>query len=300
MPGAARGFKGEVARRARLRACPPPGASGIVGSPRGFPSSGAPGAGRSADDMTSPIQDGPVLPLGAPQFLTTRWTVVLAAGGADAARSGEALEALCRAYWYPLYAWVRRQGRSPEDAEDLTQAFFASLLARRDLGGADRAKGRFRSFLLASMKHFLANERDRARAQKRGGGQPLLALDAGSAETRYALEPSHGESADRVFERRWALTLLDATLARLRAEYARDGKERLFDELKETLAAGRGEVPYAGIGARMGMGEGAVKVAAHRLRRRYREALRSEIADTVASPGEVEEELRHLHAAVSR
>jgi RNA polymerase sigma factor (sigma-70 family) len=231
----------------------------------------------------------------ARQFVTTRWTIVLTAGRTDTAQAQAALEKLCQTYWYPLYAYVRRQGHSPEDAQDLTQEFFARLIAKNYLGDVDRSKGKFRSFLLASLKHFLANEWDKSRAQKRGGGQTIVSLDA---ETRYRLEPADVVSADKVFERRWALTLLDEVLKRLRDEYAADGKTKLFEQLKETLTGER-TIPYAKLGDRLGMTEGAVKMAVHRLRQRYRETLRAEIAETVSGPEEVEEELRHLHAALS-
>jgi len=239
------------------------------------------------------------VPPGAQQFATTRWTMVLMAGHGGATQSRRALEELCQTYWYPLYAYVRRLGNGPEDAQDLTQEFFARLIAKQFLGGVDRTKGKFRSFLLASLKHFLANEWDKARAQKRGGSHASIALDAQAAERRYALEPAHELSADRVFERRWALTLLDEVLKRLRKEYSADGKAALFDQLKETLTGERGSIPYPQIAQRLGMTTGAVKVAVHRLRQHYRERLRAEVANTVAAPSEVEDELRHLFAALS-
>jgi RNA polymerase sigma-70 factor (ECF subfamily) len=231
-------------------------------------------------------------------FEATRWSIILAAGRDDPAQAA-ALDRLCRTYWYPLYAFVRRQGRSPEDAQDLTQAFLARLIAKRDLAGVDRAKGRFRSFLLAAMKHFLANERDKARALKRGGGAHVTSLDAGDAETRYLREPADPVTPERVFERRWALTLLDEVLRRLRAEYEVRGQGALFEALKDTLAGGGGADGHAAAAHRLGMTEGAVKVAAHRLRRRYRDLLRAEIAATVDAPGEVDDELRHLFAVLS-
>lgn len=233
------------------------------------------------------------------RFAATRWSVVLAAGRDDSAGARDALEHLCRTYWYPLYAFVRRQGRSPEDAQDLTQAFFARLIAKRDLADVDRAKGRFRSFLLAAMKHFLANEWDKAHALKRGGGVQVTSLDAGDAETRYLREPADPETPERIFERRWALTLLEEVLKRLRGEYAGGGRARLFDQLKDALTGEKSAVGYEEIARRTGMSEGAVKVAAHRMRRRYRDLLRAEIANTVAEPGEVEAELRHLIGVLS-
>jgi RNA polymerase sigma factor (sigma-70 family) len=225
--------------------------------------------------------------------------MVVAAGGAGTTSARDALEKLCRTYWYPLYAFVRRQGHSVADAQDLTQAFLARLIAKQGLGSVDRAKGRFRSFMLASMKHFLANEWDRAHAQKRGGGVQFTSIDAKSAETRYHLEPADPMTPEKIFERRWALTLLDEVLKTVRREYKAAGNAELFDALKSTLSGESAGTPYAEAGKALGMSEGAVKVAAHRLRRRYREILRAEIAETVADPGEVEDELRHLIAVLS-
>ncbi len=233
----------------------------------------------------------------AGRFEATRWSIVVAAGAADSQRAHRALEHLCTAYWYPLYAFVRRQGHSPHDAQDLTQEFFARLLARNFLGDADPAKGRFRSFLLGALKHFLPGEWDRARAQKRGGGQQPISLDAESAETRYQLEPADESSAEKIYERRWALALLDQMLKRLRGDFTRDGKENVFDELKSALTGGK--VPCAEIAARLNVKEGAVRTAIHRLRQRYRDIVRAEIAETVASPAEVDAEMQHLFAALS-
>jgi RNA polymerase sigma factor (sigma-70 family) len=235
---------------------------------------------------------------GPSNFALTRWSIVLAAGRSDSTHARESLEELCQTYWPPLYAFVRRQGHSPHDAQDLTQEFFARLLEKNYLGAVDRTKGRFRSFLLASLKHFLANEWDKAGAQKRGGHQVLIPIDARSAETRAGLEPAEKITADKIFERRWALTLLDLVLARLRAEYVRDEKTNLFEHLKSTLTGERRSLPYADIGARLAMTEGAVKVAVHRLRQRYREILREEIAHTVSGPEQIEEEIRALFAAL--
>jgi RNA polymerase sigma-70 factor (ECF subfamily) len=219
--------------------------------------------------------------------------------GTDSAQAQEALEALCGNYWYPLYAYVRRQGHNPHDAQDLTQAFFARLLEKNYLADVQREKGRFRSFLLASLKHFLANEWDRERALKRGGGRKLIALDEDSAESRYKLEPKDDLSADKIYERRWALTLLDQVLSKLRTEFEADGKTQQFDTLKDYLASGRTSVSYAQAAERLGMNEGAVKVAVHRLRKRYRELLRAEIAQTVATASEIDAEIRYLFAALS-
>lgn len=222
---------------------------------------------------------------------------MLTAGRTGSRDARGALEKLCRTYWHPIYAFVRRRGYSVEDAQDLTQEFFARLLEKNWLGGVDPVKGRFRSFLLASVKHFLANESDKARAQKRGGGQIPIPIDVKTAETTCGFEPADNVTAENIFERRWALTLLDQVLQRLREEYVHDGKGRLFEQLKSTLTEASRSVAYVEIPRRLDMTEGAVKVAVHRLRQRYRELLRTEIADTVSGPEEVEEELRALFAA---
>lgn len=234
---------------------------------------------------------------GGRSFAATRWTVVLTAGRGSSPQAGRALEELCRTYWYPLYAYVRGRGHSPHEAEDLTQEFFARLLAKDYLADVDREKGKFRSFLLASLKHFLANEWDRARAAKRGGGRPHLSLDTQMAETRYRSEPANDLIPEKLLDRQWALALLDQVLARLQAEFVADGKKKQFDELKLLLTEGKGATSYAEVAARLGTTEGAAKVAVHRLRRRYRELLREEISHTVAAPAEIEEEIRHLFAA---
>ena len=215
----------------------------------------------------------------------------------DSPQSDDALETLCRNYWRPLYAYIRRQGLSPHDAQDLTQAFFARLLEKNFLASVAPGKGKFRSFLLTSLKHFMANEWDKARAQKRGGGKPFVSLDFDAVEACCALE-SGDTGPDAVFERRWAMTMLERTLSRLREEYISGGKENVFEQLKETLTGERQSIPYATVARQLGSSEGAVKVAVHRLRRRYRELLRAEIADTVSGHEEIEEELRHLFAAL--
>jgi RNA polymerase sigma factor (sigma-70 family) len=230
-----------------------------------------------------------------PRFATTRWSLVAAAKG-PAAR--QALAELCGLYWYPVYAFVRRRGHPADDAGDLTQEFFARLIEKGGIAGADPAKGRFRSYLLGACRHFLANEHDRAAAQKRGGGRAVGSLDLADAERRYAAEPADGRTPEQVFERRWALTLLDGVLAGLRAEYGTAGQGVLFDRLKSSLAGDAG--PYAELAADLGLTEGAVKVAAHRLRRRYRDRLRTAIAETVATPEEVDAEIRDLFAALAR
>jgi RNA polymerase sigma factor (sigma-70 family) len=213
-------------------------------------------------------------------------------------QSTQALETLCKNYWYPLYAFVRRYGRSPHDAEDLTQAFFARLLERNYLASVDPAKGKFRSFLLGSLKHFLANEWDKMNAQKRGGGKTIISIDRDAAEESYRFEPVDKLTADKIFERRWAMTLLERTLQRLESEYTTDGKTALFAELKSTITGEPAVGGYVAIAARLNTSEGAIKVAAHRLRQRYRELLRAEISETVATNDELEDELRNLFAAL--
>lgn len=215
----------------------------------------------------------------------------------DATSAHAALEKLCATYWYPLYAFVRRQGRTPHDAQDLTQEFFSRLLEKGWLASVDRERGRFRSFLLASMKHFLANEWDREHALKRGGGATPLRLDDAVAEDRYRLELHQEVSPEQLFDRRWALTLLERVLAGLREEMTAAGKLAQFEVLKGSLSGEK--AGYAQIARELKMTEGAVKVASHRLRERYRALIRAEIANTVASPGEIEDELRHLFAALS-
>jgi RNA polymerase sigma factor (sigma-70 family) len=247
--------------------------------------------------MTSSGTPTPQAPAGC--FVTTHWSVVLMAGRSDTTRARVALEQLCRNYWQPLYAYVRRSGHCREEAEDLTQEFFARLLAQKSVARADPARGRFRSFLLASLKHFLANEWAKAHARKRGGGAQLLPLEFDTAETRCAQPAAPGDTPDRAFDRQWALVLLDVVLGRLHKEYTDSGRDELFLGLKDTLSGGRAEIPYRGLGERLGLSEGAVRVAAHRLRRRYRELLREEIGNTVAGFEEVEEELKHLFAALS-
>lgn len=240
------------------------------------------------------------LPARPPQsFTTTHWSVVLAARGSPDTGTTAALETLCRTYRYPLYAFVRRQGYGPEDAEDLTQGFFARLLEKDYLGAVNPGKGRFRSFLLAAIRHFLADERDKATAQKRGGGRPLISLDAGQAEERYCLEPSHDWAPDKLFERRWASSLLTSVFDRLADVYAQAGKGELFQVLQEFLAPDVGTTDYASAASRLNMSEGAVRMAVSRLRRRYGELFREEVTHTVADPGEIEDEMRYLHRILS-
>ncbi len=231
-------------------------------------------------------------------FATTRWSVVLAAGDENTPGAREALARLCDIYWYPLYAFVRRWGHTADDAQDLTQEFFTRLLEKHYLGDVRPERGRFRSFLLASLKHFLLNERDRVLAQKRGGGQRPVPLEGETAEGRYLREPCEPSTPETIFERRWALTLLDRVLARLQDEYAASGRERLFEALRGTLTGETDAPRYAQLAARLEMTEGAVKVAVHRLRRRFGALLREEIADTVAEPGEIDDEIRYLFKAL--
>lgn len=230
------------------------------------------------------------------RFATTRWTLVMAAGhpGGDAEK---ALGELCQAYWFPLYAYVRRRGYAKEDAEDLTQSFFADLLGRKSFTGLSDGQGRFRAFLLAALKHFLANEWDKATARKRGGSITHLSLDWQSADMRFEIADHEGMTPDREFDREWALTLLARVLATLGNEFSRLGKAGEFGVLKPYLTAGKGEIAYDEAAARLGMDAGALRVRVHRLRKRYRELLKQEIAGTLDNPAIVDEELRALMGA---
>ena len=228
--------------------------------------------------------------------MTTHWSVVLSAQDKDSPAAYQALETLCRTYWFPLYAFVRRQGRNPHDAQDLTQEFFGRLLQKDYLLAADREKGRFRTFLLVALKRFLANEWNRQHAQKRGGFQPVLSIDQELAESQFAAEPAHQLQPDVLFDRQWATSLLERTMLRLHEEYVATGRAKLFEHLQSCLAKDESALPYAEIATRLNLTEAAVKMAVQRLRARYREILRAEIADTVASPEEIEEEIRHLFA----
>lgn len=227
-------------------------------------------------------------------FVTTHWSAVLAAGKSDSTRAQTALAGLCETYWYPLYAYVRRRGYGPEDAQDLTQEFFARLLQQNWLAQADRQRGRFRTFLLAALSHFLANEWDKARALKRGGAVQLVPLQLDTAETRYGHEPPDQLTPEQCYERRWALALLDRVLNRLRDENVAAGKMEVFETLKPCILGDRQNQPYAALAKALGQTEGAVKVAVHRLRQRYRLLLRDEISHTVATQDEVEAEMRYL------
>jgi RNA polymerase sigma factor (sigma-70 family) len=235
---------------------------------------------------------------GPSQFPTTRWTLVVAAGDPRQKETRSALVSLCENYWYPLYAYLRRRGYPADQAQDLTQGFFVRVLEGRYLDRADPEKGRFRSFILTSLKFFVADEADRQRAHKRGGGA-VLPLEFVSGEEQYQREPAHDETPERIFERRWALAVVDRVLDRLRNEFVHHGRSEHFERLKVFLLA-QSDAPYATLAREMNTSEGALKVAIHRLRKRYRELFRQEIADTVADPADVESELRFLAAVMAR
>lgn len=231
-------------------------------------------------------------------FATTQWSLVVRAARSDDSAARAALELLCRRYWFPLYAFARRRVSEVHEAQDLIQEFFVRLLEKNSLAAASPDRGRFRSFLLASLKNFLANEWDRANAQKRGGGIERWSLNWDSGESRLSLEPAHFDTPEREFERQWALTLLDNVVRRLQDEFSLSGKSRQFELLKETLTGGRAALDYAAVAAELSMTEHAVRQAAHRLRKRYRELLRQEVADTVESDNDVEDEIGRLLASL--
>ncbi len=224
---------------------------------------------------------------------------MLAAGRRATPQSDRALEELCRTYWFPLYAYVRRRGHTKEDAEDLTQAFFARFLVKNYLEGLSAERGRFRAFLLASLKHFLANERDKSQRQKRGGQAVHLSLDWQTADTQFQVAATAEPSPDRAFDREWAVALLGKVIERLRVECEAEGRGQQFAELKVFLTAGKGTVSHADAAKALGLDEGTVRVAVHRLRKGYRQLLRDEIAQTLADPGQVDEEMRALFGAFS-
>jgi RNA polymerase sigma factor (sigma-70 family) len=234
------------------------------------------------------------------RFATTQWSLVLAAGQRGSEEAEEALARLCSLYWYPVFAFVRRQGHPRGEAQDLTQGFFTRIIEKGDLGDADRSRGRFRSFLLTACQHFLSNERDRARALKRGGGRLPISIDVAAAEGRYERALAHSETPERLYDRQWCLTLLDGVLDGLREDYETAGKGRVFDRLKDFLTADEGAGTNAEAARELGMTEPAVKVAVHRLRRRYRDALRRRVAETVESAEDVEDEIRHLLTTLGR
>ncbi len=233
-------------------------------------------------------------------FPNTRWSVVLAARKETSAQSAAALETICQAYWFPLYAYVRRCGQSPHDAQDLTQEFFARLLEKRWLDTADRDKGKLRTFLIVALKNFMISEWRRASSQRRGGGQPHLRMDTAFAESRYAADVTSQLPPDESFDRQWAITLHDLTLDRLENEFATGGKPGEFDALKDCLMAARGGIDYAAVAVRLGASEGAARVAVHRLRKRFREIYREEIAQTLSEAADVDAELHHLARALGR
>ena len=252
--------------------------------------------------MSAPVEPSEFRPSPAPsaRFCTTHWSLVAAATHRDDPASAAALESLCLTYWYPLYAFVRRQGRAAHDAQDLTQEFFARLLEKNYLHAASAAKGRFRTFLLVALKRFLAKEWDRSRTLKRGGRRVHVPLDAEWAESRYLAEPADTLDPERIFERRWAATLLEQSLHRLRGEYERGGRGNEFEQLKEFLAAERGSIPYDKIAGMLGISAGAARVRLHRLRKRFRDLFRDEIAATVSSTGDLDEEVRYVLAVLSQ
>jgi len=235
---------------------------------------------------------------GPSQFPATRWSLVVAAGDPHRKEARSALVSLCESYWYPLYAYLRRRGYSSDLAQDLTQEFFVRVIEGRYLDRAEPEKGRFRAFLLTSLKFFVADEDDRRRAHKRGGGM-VVPLEFSSGEERYQREPAHAETPERIYERRWALSVLDRVVEKLRNEFVQHGRPDHFERLKVFLL-GQSDAPYAALAREMNTTEGALKVAIHRLRKRYRELFRQEIADTVADPTEVESELRYLADVLSR
>jgi RNA polymerase sigma-70 factor (ECF subfamily) len=232
-------------------------------------------------------------------FATTHWSVITTAREADSPAAREALERLCRAYWYPLYAYVRRTGRNAQDAQDLTQAFFLHLLDHGYLAHADPRKGRFRTFLLVALNRFLTNEWHHDRALKRGGGCAILSWDDCHADERYAAEPFSRETAEQLFEQRWALAVVGRTMERLRGEFSADGRPELFEALKIVLTGEATPEPYAVLAARLGLSEAAIKMSALRLRRRFGEILREEVAQTVSNPADLDGELRHLLAVLA-
>jgi len=232
-------------------------------------------------------------------FVTTRWSVVLAARDSDTKLCAQALEVLCQSYWFPLYAFVRRQGHSPDQAADLTQGFFARLLEKDWLSKITHQEGRFRNFLMVAMKHFISNERAKERAQKRGGGRHILRLDVETAETRLRIEPTDETTPEQVFERQWALTLLDQVLTCLKNEYEQKGRGQVFRVLKQCLTGQRERLDYETLARELEATEGTLRVMVHRLKQRYRQLLREHIAHTVATPEEVDLEMQHLREALS-
>ncbi len=233
------------------------------------------------------------------KFRTTQWSLILIAADTSSPEAREALAKLCEKYWPPLYAFVRRLGHQPEDAQDLVQGFFANLIEKNYLQDVNRERGRFRSFLLAALKHYMANEWQRRKAQKRGGGQTLLSLDLQSAEDFYKIEPVDSLTPERIYERRWVMSLLEQTVGILRQDFVRQGKEDLFDVLKPFLTVDEERLSYEELSRRCNMSEGAVKTTVHRLRRQFGELLRKTIANTLSNPGDLDDEIRYLFTIYS-
>ena len=236
----------------------------------------------------------------AKQFVTTHWSVVIAAGEEGSEKASAALARLCQTYWFPVYAFIRKRGHSPEQAQDFTQEFFAGFLEKNYIARAARERGRFRVFLMTSVQNFLHNQQDRAQAQKRGGGQTVLSLDYKDAEERYHFEPVEQSDPAKLFEQQWAAMLLETVLARLRDEFGVEGRASLFEHLQAHLWGDADSIPYPKLAEKCGLAASNVKTIAHRLRQRYREVLREEIAQTVAKPGEVDDEIRYLMRIVSQ
>lgn len=236
---------------------------------------------------------------GKSRFTTTHWSVVLAAGKSSAPQQKQALETLCQSYWFPLYAYLRRRGYDTHQAEDLTQAFFGHILEKKDLQAVDPKYGKFRSFLLARLKYFLSDQRDRAQAKKRGGGKRIISLSIQNAEGQYNLEPAIQLSPEKLFEKSWALTVLERTIGRLEAEMAGKNKQKLFDCLKVYLTTDKDAIPYQDMAAELEMTEGSVRVAVHRLRMQYKKLLRDEITQTVGNEDQIDEEMECLFAALA-
>ncbi len=249
--------------------------------------------------MAEPLQNDTVSNPRNPIFATTHWSVVLQSGESHSPQSSAALEKLCRTYWFPLFAFLRRKGHPEADAKDLTQAFFESLLERNDFQSVDRRKGRFRTFLIVSLNHFLSNERDRTCAAKRGGGRAILSLDSIPPEQFHRYEPACELSPDKLFDQRWAMKLLEEAVARLEVEMAAAGRAVQFEQLKIFLTEEPRAGEYTEVAQRLGYTGQAVAVAVHRMRQRYCELVRAEVANTVSSPTEVDEEMRHLYAALN-
>jgi RNA polymerase sigma factor (sigma-70 family) len=245
------------------------------------------------DSHPQPVANGVVC------FTTTHWSVVLAAREEESPKTADALAQLCGTYWYPLYAYIRRRGHEPQDAQDLTQEFFARLLGNNILKAVQQERGKFRWFLLSAVKRFLANEWNREQAAKRGGGQTIVSLDEETAEGRYRYEVPDHATPDRLYDQSWAMTLLEQAQAQLQREYLDTNRGEIFEQLKVFLSGDRAPLSHAEMGAVLGMNEGAVKVAVHRLRQRYRDCLREQIAQTVSTPAEVDEEIQQLFAAFS-